>query len=54
MEKAAVNGGILNGGVNTRNGFVGIKKTPEEMDVMIARVKKRQARYDRWRKNLNR
>ena len=43
---------ILNGGVHTRNGFVGIAKTPKQMAEMIARVKARQARYDRWRKSL--
>lgn len=43
----------LNGGLNTKNGFVGIEKTPHQMDAMIAKAKARQARYDRWRANLN-
>jgi hypothetical protein len=44
---------IANGGVHTRNGFIGIEKTPQEMDGMIARVKARQARYDKWRNSLS-
>jgi hypothetical protein len=45
---------FFNGGLNTKHGFVGFAKKPQEMDAMIARVQERQARYDRWRKSLNR
>jgi len=43
----------LNGGLNTKNGFVGIEKTPDQMESMIAKAKARQDRYDRWRASLN-
>ena len=43
----------FNGGLNSKNGFVGVRKTPEEIAAMLAKVKARQARYDRWIASLD-
>ena len=44
---------IFTGGLRTRNGpIVGLQRSPEEMETMVARVKERQVRYDRWLKRL--
>ena len=41
------------GGLRTRNGtIVGLQRSPEDMETMVARVQERQERYDRWLKRL--
>ena len=44
---------IFTGGLRTRNGpIIGLQRSPQELDEMVARVKVRQARYDRWLRKL--
>jgi hypothetical protein len=45
----------MNGGVRMKDGsVVGRQQTQQEFDEKLRRIKEREARYEKWRKNLGR
>jgi hypothetical protein len=46
---------FVNGGVRTRSGsIVGRQQSQQEFDEKVRRLEERDARYEKWRKNLGR